>query len=333
MPDQDQVDPLVSQPNSAALPPAVQDSIRALLSGAGGAISGMAQHLYQLPQRAMDASEQLRTTGEYNPAPAVETAQLLMGGGAPAAEAGAAGIFGGRLAQSADLAKLNSAKDMERMNWGPNEIHAGTGWFRGADGEWRFEIPDNKANFHSYGDTIGTTLSHPELYKNYPQIANRPITWDAPIGGGNYNPTTGGIRLNMYSDTQDQLPVTHHEIQHVIQHLEGFANGTNRDVMKQEVMKELDKLGATLPNSEMDRAAYEAYMRHAGEVEARNVQGRIPLTNYERKIIPPWSTEDRPRSNQIVSPPFPRFKEPITPLGHQILLRDQMTRALQNPPQ
>lgn len=318
MPDQDQIDPLVQQPNPAALPPAVQDSVRALLSGVGG----VAQHLYQLPQRAMDASEQLRTTGEYNPAPAVETAQLLMGGGAPMAEAGAAGIFGGRLAQGADLAKLNKARQMEMQGANINQIHSGTGWFRGADGEWRFEIPDNKANFHSYGDTIGTTISHPELYANYPEVANRPVTWDAQTNSANYNPKTGGINLSLWTDQNKQLPIGLHEIGHHVQHLEGFANGTNRQVMETAVMKELQKQGAQLPPEDVQKTAMEAYMRHAGEVEARNIETRQPLTKYERKIIPPWTTEDRPRSNQIVAPPFPAFRDPTM----------QMINALKTPP-
>ena len=37
------------------------------------------------------------------------------------------------------------------------------------------------------------------------------------------------------------------------------------------------------------KGAREAYMRHAGEVESRNVETRFPMTNYERAIVPPWS--------------------------------------------
>lgn len=294
----------------------------ALGTGVAKSLWNKAKDVTGIPSRVFDAENQYQQTGKLNPAPYLEAAQLLVGTGMPMAEEGAAGIFGGRLAQKANLAKLNDAKSMEMQGLNPNQIHTGTGWFRGADGEWRFEIPDNKADFHTYGDTVGQTMSHPELYKNYPELANRPTTWEAPIGGGSYNPTTGGINLNMYSDTKDQLPIALHEAQHAVQHMEGFANGTNQNVMKQQVMKELDRIGANLPNSEMDKAALEAYMRHAGEVEARNVQTRQPMTKYERKIVPPWSTEDRPRSNQIVSPPFSRFQDPAT----------QMINALKNPP-
>lgn len=43
---------------------------------------------------------------------------------------------------------------------------------------------------------------------------------------------------------------------------------------------------------------YEAYYRNAGEVESRNTENRIDLTDTERFNMDPESTEDRPRSVQ-----------------------------------
>ena len=54
-------------------------------------IGGLAEQLYTLPQRAIGASQDALDTGNYNPAPAVETALTVMGGGVGGAgkEAGA----------------------------------------------------------------------------------------------------------------------------------------------------------------------------------------------------------------------------------------------------
>jgi len=57
----------------------------------------------------------------------------------------AAGIFGGRLAQTADHAALGRAEDMARKGADRDAIWNDTGWFQGSDGKWRFEIPDNAA--------------------------------------------------------------------------------------------------------------------------------------------------------------------------------------------
>ena len=48
------------------------------------------------------------------------------------------------------------------------------------------------------------------------------------------------------------------------------------------------------------RLKHKAYTRLAGEVEARNVQGRMDMAPDERRMRPFWQTEDVPRSQQIV---------------------------------
>jgi hypothetical protein len=45
-------------------------------------MGGLAEQAYTLPERTLGASEQMRTEGTYNPAPAVETALMTMGTGA-----------------------------------------------------------------------------------------------------------------------------------------------------------------------------------------------------------------------------------------------------------
>lgn len=48
------------------------------------------------------------------------------------------------------------------------------------------------------------------------------------------------------------------------------------------------------------RAAYQVYLRNAGETEARNIEARMHMTSDERRMLPPWMTEDVPRDKQIL---------------------------------
>jgi hypothetical protein len=64
-------------------------------AGVRGALSGLAA----IPQKAIGAAVNYTETGEYNPAPIMEAAQLVAGGGLPMATRGAVGAAGGRLTQ------------------------------------------------------------------------------------------------------------------------------------------------------------------------------------------------------------------------------------------
>lgn len=49
----------------------------------------------------------------------------------------------GENAQTAALDKLDQAKQMDSEGKSKEEVYKATGWLKGADGKWRFEIPDN----------------------------------------------------------------------------------------------------------------------------------------------------------------------------------------------
>jgi hypothetical protein len=60
---------------------------------------------------------------------------------------GAAGVFGGRLAKTADLDALSRAERMAASGADRRAIWDETGWFKGRDGQWRFEIDDSASRF------------------------------------------------------------------------------------------------------------------------------------------------------------------------------------------
>ncbi len=214
-----------------------------------GVMGGLATQLGTLPERAIGASQSALDTGVYNPAPAVETVLTAAGGALPWAEKGAAGVFGGRLAQGADLNALKLAEDMAGRNASPYKIRQATGWFQGPDAKWRFEIPDTASKWRDTPDqftnvtasglrphdstaALGDIFEHPELYAAYPQIAKADVNISHAPGNikGSYQTGGEGSPATLTLGARDPAGMRStalHEIQHGIQDIEGFATGGN----------------------------------------------------------------------------------------------------------
>jgi len=167
----------------------------------------------------------------------------------------AVGMFGGKLAKTADLAALDKAKKMASDGANKNDIWKETGWFTGADGQWRFEIDDSKSDIHrliksgditdwrmgSLGIDLKETLPHDKLYAAYPDVGKVPTQGNLSGGiddlidllkgkparqqGGSYSPK--GISVS--GDTATARSTLLHEGQHGIQDIEGFARGGSPD--------------------------------------------------------------------------------------------------------
>ena len=67
----------------------------------------------------------------------------MVGKGAPK---GAVTMFGGVNAKTADKNALKMAQELDSVGADRREIWDATGWFKGADDKWRFEIDDNGAH-------------------------------------------------------------------------------------------------------------------------------------------------------------------------------------------
>ena len=259
-------------------------------------------------------------------------------------------------------------------------IKLATGWERSADGKWRYEVEDAKVK-----DTINidgnefkrreedmlwtsgllkNVIDAPGLFEAYPELENvrldaDPITEDYP-SNGEYDP-----RRNMITIHADEVKylnsILNHEIQHAIQHIEGFAQGGNtktidviqgkarvwawRNALKETEQEYPELAGTTaleqklideykteglesyIPAEEQrikgfnlyvrgyDNEGYEqafnqvakvisgngfaTYKRIAGEVESRNVQERMGMTEEERRNSLAEETEDVAREDQI----------------------------------
>jgi hypothetical protein len=174
---------------------------------------------------------------------------------------GAAGIFGGKLAQTADHAKLARAESMAAQGASPNMIRDVTGWFQGVDGKWRFEIPDNAAKLTpdaaaalergAVGDSVffhnaDRVIEHPELHAAYPDLWSAQ-TYLTKGGGFPYRPSgrfemQDSGRQSIHIDANDAAQardVGLHELQHAVQQREGFAGGGSPSNFTQQKEAEL----------------------------------------------------------------------------------------------
>ena len=155
---------------------------------------------------------------------------------------------------------LSVAREMEEAKKDAKAIKMATGWERGADGKWRYEIPDAKIK-----DTIDVgggnivkryeegmlwndgkledAVDAPKLFEAYPQLKNIKIHTDAVMNympsNGYYNPQTNTITIHA-ADLKYLNSILNHEIQHAIQNIEGFAQGGNSKTVRSRIQKIID---------------------------------------------------------------------------------------------
>ena len=168
------------------------------------------------------------------------------------------------------LSKSNKLKDMDlfakKFQGNPPMTEAqiflnSGGWYRGIDGEYRYEIPDGKLAKGSYKDftraskdaatreaRLDEVYIAPEVYKTYPFLKDIMVQFTAmtidknkktipnTTTVGSWNPATKIIKFNTtnYSEFAKATPEEQrteifytiiHEVQHAIQDFEGFAMG------------------------------------------------------------------------------------------------------------
>jgi hypothetical protein len=155
---------------------------------------------------------------------------LAVPAGAALAPKGAIGMFAGRNAKTADLAALQRAEDMAAGGADNEAIRAATGWFKGPDEKWRFEIPDNAARMTGMSDfPASLVMDHDELFRAYPELRDMPVESGRPPGGGRGAYDDGRKTITLAPDMDDpQARVTMlHELQHAVQSREGFAPGSS----------------------------------------------------------------------------------------------------------
>lgn len=153
------------RPTISGMVKGIYDSIKTW----GDAIQG------KVPTWAMDDN------GEFHTSPQVlekslDLAGLAVMGPAPVASKlaeGTLGSFAGVRSATLDKAKLYKAQSMEMSGAHPDEIWQQTGFFKGADNRWRYEIPNDMSNLKASGT---------EIVKGTPAQEGMPSGWGAEAG-------------------------------------------------------------------------------------------------------------------------------------------------------
>lgn len=143
--------------------------------------------------------------------------------------------FAGVNAKTADKVALARAQNMEAEGASRDEIWDATGWFKGVDGKWRFEIDDRAATFKGdprapFSGPLGDVMGDADAGGAYPDLARIKTSINPEATGAMYRSTDDDITLGGLSARLDDRlgrPYTDHihERQHAVQKREDFARG------------------------------------------------------------------------------------------------------------
>ena len=205
---------------------------------------------------------------------------------------------GGVNAKTAEVGRLADAERMEQGGADSETVRRETGWYRGYDGKWRFEIDDSKMRFINHREESRRTwkldelIRHDALFAAYPElrdytVLNFGISDDVEAA---FYPGLNRITLDPRLSRAEKRAALIHEIQHAIQLIEGFTAGATtdywrgslktaeekqlelrlRDFAAPDIFFEADmrKLLEGTPTAERD-AAQMALEKHYGEAPVR----------------------------------------------------------------
>nr|DAR58165.1 MAG TPA: cytosine DNA methyltransferase [Caudoviricetes sp.] len=243
---------------------------------------------------------------------------------------------------------LKVAEKMERGKKDAKAIKLATGWERGADGKWRYEMPDAKIKdmkdigggniVKRFDDDmlwndgkLTNVIDAPGLFEAYPQLKDVRIDTDAIMNdmpsNGNYNPKTNTITIHA-DELKYMNSILNHEIQHAIQYIEGFGKGGSPEQMEKEFKEAQDEwkarayaheleekakeMGGEYNQSEVEKALVEEYKDLDMSDELPDKETRIKGFNYFARGYADRSMDDtikRFRLNESTRFDFDSYKE------------------------
>jgi len=208
---------------------------------------------------------------------------------APATLGKQRGVFGGIGAKTADMQKLDKAKQMIANGENPSKVWRETGWGTGPDGKWRFEISDHDLYVQPNAAPLGKQvemqiglnnkggIKHTDAVSAYPSLTELPVFNKVnQKTGGFYNHMPEEIQIYTGASSELNRSALAHELQHAIQKREGFAGGGDPELLSDFAGK--NGIGIN-----------DAYQRLAGEAESRLVQSRLNMDAKDRAYSFPWN--------------------------------------------
>lgn len=233
-----------------------------------------------------------------------------------------AGVRGAAAADKAEernarMDNLSVARKMEEEKKDAKAIKMATGWERGADGKWRYEMPDAKIKdtmdvggghiVKRYeddmlwnGGKLFDVIDAPELFKAYPQLKGVRIDTDAIMNDmpshGEYDSKTNTITIHA-DELKYMNDILNHEIQHAIQGIEGFATGGSPTTIRGEVKKRFNEVTKQIKQLraegkedeakaliEKNRGLYDAYMKNDDFNSYKSLAGEVEARNVSARL-------------------------------------------------
>ena len=233
-----------------------------------------------------------------------------------------AGERGAAAADKADertfrMDNLSVARKMEEEKKDAKAIKIATGWERGADGKWRYEMPDAKIKdtmdvggghiVKRYeddmlwnGGKLSDVIDAPELFKAYPHLKDVRIETDAIMNdmpsNGEYNAKTNTITIHA-DELKYMNSILNHEIQHAIQSIEGFDRGGSPRLVRGEIKKRLAEVTKQIRQLraegkedeakaivEKNRGLYNAYQANDDYNSYKSLAGEVEARNVQERM-------------------------------------------------
>ena len=186
--------------------------------------------------------------------------------------------FAGKKAETADKLKLATAQEMLANGVDSETVRKETGWFKGYDGEWRFEIDDSDMEYSRNGfnpdylrykeielkfleGTISDSelqelrntpqdikdinlhrldqfVKHKALFEAYPELKRVRVSFDSSM---KENGTFYPLlfSIKINPKAEDVRKTLLHEIQHAVQYTEGFTEGADVKEVSPELKNRL----------------------------------------------------------------------------------------------
>ena len=250
--------------------------------------------------------------------------------------------------QTIRMDNLDVAKQMEEAKKDAKVIKMATGWEKGVDGKWRYEMPDAKIKdmkdigggniVKRFDDDmlwndgkLADVIDAPGLFEAYPQLKDVRIDTDEIMNdmpsNGVYNAKTNTITIHA-DELKYMNSILNHEIQHAIQYIEGFAKGGSPEQMEKEFKAAQDEwkarayaheleekakeMGGEYNQSEVEKALVEEYKDLDMSDELPDKETRIKGFNYFARGYADRNMDDaikRFRLNESTRSDFDSYKE------------------------
>lgn len=166
---------------------------------------------------------------------------------------------------------LEEAKQLDTKNIKNEKIWLQTGWFKDKNGKWKFEVSDKnmklKDNLNIQKNTeykLSDLIEHDSLFKLYPELKNEKVKFrkfNLESTNGSFSRSEDIISINntLIGNNQKIEGTLLHEIQHKIQNIEKFENGSSAKYSRLKYYNSLGEIEASNTKERFEQEKYKHY--------------------------------------------------------------------------